>query len=351
MFEKKYDKKLIISLIISLTVYTLTGWIMVIIYGVYSDLFPTNLVKWIYLRKDLIMILYLVVGYISIFLIFWNKLCNYIREIENAMSVMYKKDDSVVKLSEPLKSIEEKMNAIKMDVILAEKAIEISENKKKEFIAYLAHDLRTPLTSIVGYLDMINETPDMPEKKRQKYILGILDKAKYMEQLINNFFEITQYSMGQISLQKNEINLYYMLFQLSDEFIPMCLKNNNSIRLDIDENFMVKLDSEKMARVFENLLKNAISYSYSNTEILISARKKDNNLEILFKNAGETLTKDEMDKIFKKFGRLSLSRCFEVTGSGLGLSIVKEIVELHGGTIVVDSYDEQIIFIINLPYF
>lgn len=341
--------KLTIQLLFSLAIYTFAGWGVSIFLEIYSGYISKDLVEWIYLRKDIALALYLIIGFIFMFLYFWRKPWLYLREIENTMELLCSKDESVIKLSEALKSIEGKMNEVKVTMMLSDKTIKIAEDKKSDLMAYLAHDLRTPLTSIIGYLSMIQENPDMAKEKHDIYIQRLIEKAEYLEQLVNEFFEITQCNTGIIQMQKEKVNLFYMLTQLADEFIPLFLEKNNTITLDIDENMNVKLDPDKMSRVFGNLLRNAIFYSYSNTEIIIAAYEIQGTVEIDFQNRGETLTNDQISKIFKKFGRLDSARNSHTDGAGLGLSIVEEIVQLHGGKIEVESHNEIIIFKISLP--
>ncbi len=197
-------------------------------------------------------------------------------------------------------------------------------------ITYLAHDLKTPLTSVIGYLSLLDEVPDMPQAQKEKYIHITLDKANRLEKLINEFFEITRYNLQQIILEKEMVDLYYMLIQMSDEFYPILASHGNTITLHAQEDLTVYADPTKLARVFNNILKNAIAYSYPNTDIQITAVKTEQEIRISVCNHGKTIPQQRLESIFEKFFRLDDARTTNTGGAGLGLAIAKEIVTLHG---------------------
>ena len=170
-----------------------------------------------------------------------------------------------------------------------------------------------------------------------------------MEKLINEFFEITRYNLQGIVLEKETIDLYYMLVQMSDEFYPLLQAHQNTTELDVDEEMTIYGDAENLARVFNNILKNAVAYSYPGTAIKISAKQTDTEVQICFQNKGKTIPAHKLESIFEKFFRLDESRSSNTGGAGLGLAIAKEIVTLHGGTISADSHDEITTFSITLP--
>ncbi|MDR1774448.1 MAG: HAMP domain-containing histidine kinase [Clostridioides sp.] len=309
----------------------------------------TSFIKWLSLRIGIVQLLYFIIGYIAIFMYFWSKPWKFLHEIIDGTEILYKKNDSVVELSEPLKDIEVQMNQIKMSFIMSEQAIRVAEIKKNELVAYIAHDIRTPLTSIIGYLSLIKDMPELSLEKRQKYLQILLDRAICLEQLVNDFFEITQYNTQQIEINKQNVDLYYLIIQLTDEFYPMLEENGNTLKLEISEQLSCDIDPEKISRVLSNLLKNAICYSYPKTEIFISAKIYDNNLEMVFENMGETIPENELSQIFEKFNRLDRSRSTDTGGAGLGLSIAREIIHLHNGEITAQSQNNKITFLIKIP--
>lgn len=238
---------------------------------------------------------------------------------------------------------------MRADMQRSEQILKEEAQRKSDLIAYLAHDLKTPLTSVIGYLSLLEEVPDMPQEQRIKYTGITLEKAKRLEQLINEFFEITRYNLQQIILEKETVDLYYLLLQLTDEFYPILKEHGNTIRLEASENLIIYADPEKLARVFNNILKNAVAYSYRDTEIVISAQETDEKLQIIFLNKGTTIPPQKLETIFEKFFRLDDARTTNSGGSGLGLAIAKEIVTLHQGTITAKSEKEETSFIVTLP--
>lgn len=221
--------------------------------------------------------------------------------------------------------------------------------QKNDMIAYLAHDLKTPLTSVIGYLSLLNESPDMPVEQKAKFVQISLDKAFRLEELINDFFEITRYNLHQITLEKTPTDIYYLLTQVIEEFYPVLTQHGNSAVLHADENMVINADAEKIARVFSNLLKNAASYSYPNSEIEISAVTMDRTVQITFRNRGRTIPAHKINAIFDKFYRLDESRASHSGGAGLGLAFAKEVVGLHKGTITAESKNDITDFIVCLP--
>lgn len=240
--------------------------------------------------------------------------------------------------------VEIKSTMQRHEQLLKEEAV-----RKNDLIVYLAHDLKTPLTSIIGYLSLLQEAPDMPAEQKAKYVNITLDKAQRLEKLINEFFDITRYNLQQISLEKESIDLYYMLVQMTDEFYPILSAHGNTITLQAEESLTVYGDSEKLARVFNNILKNAIAYSYPNTEIQVMADCNEKEVHIYFKNKGKTIPKQKLEAIFEKFFRLDESRSTNTGGAGLGLAIAREIITLHGGTITAASENELTSFHIVIP--
>ncbi len=241
------------------------------------------------------------------------------------------------------------MAEIKSRIQRNEQALKDEAQRKNDLITYLAHDLKTPLTSIIGYLSLLDEAPDMPAEQKAKYVHITLDKALRLEKLINEFFEITRYNLQQIILEKETIDLYYMLVQMTDEFYPLLAANGNRIELHADEPLSLYGDSEKLARVFNNILKNAIAYSYPGTYIQVTAEKKEDKVLIAVSNHGKTIPAHKLEMIFEKFFRLDEARRTNTGGAGLGLAIAKDIVELHGGTITAESDNEVTTFRVTLP--
>lgn len=221
--------------------------------------------------------------------------------------------------------------------------------RKNDLITYLAHDLKTPLASVIGYLCLLNEAPDMPEKQKEKYTDIALQKAYRLEELINEFFDITRFNLQSLVLNKNKVNLSLMLRQMADEFYPMLVPKGRKADVHVPENLTLTGDADKLARVFNNILKNAIAYSFENSAIDISAVQQDKNVMVTFTDHGEPIPPQKLDTIFEKFYRLDSSRSSNTGGAGLGLAIAKEIVTAHGGTISAESNSERTVFTVKLP--
>lgn len=238
---------------------------------------------------------------------------------------------------------------MKTDVQNREQLLQGETKRKNDLIIYLAHDLKTPLTSVIGYLNLLSEMPDMSKEQRTRCLNITLEKANRLDQLMNEFFEITRYNLQQIELEKESIDLCYMLFQMVDEFYPLLDAHNNTTELNINEDIRVYGDPIKLARVFNNVLKNAIYYSYRNTAIRIWTESTDTMILIYFSNKGKTIPTSKLNAIFEKFFRLDESRAADTGGAGLGLAIAKEIVALHAGKITAESENEQTTFCISIP--
>lgn len=226
---------------------------------------------------------------------------------------------------------------------------EEAEQRKNDLVVYLAHDLKTPLTSVLGYLELMAEEPELPLETRVRYTGVVRDKAERLEELINEFFEITRYNLTHIELEKSDINLTRMLEQVIFEFQPGMKEKGLSCELSAPADVMVSLDADRMQRVFDNLLRNALNYSFPNTEIRIQVWKDKGRLFLSFENEGNTIPEEKLNRIFEQFFRLDSARGTKNGGSGVGLAIAREIVELHGGTIRASSDENRIRFLIELP--
>jgi len=347
--KNNIEKKLRSKLFITLILYTLTGYILTVLLDYGFGKFSNSFFQWLQLRIEVVYFLYLIVGFCCLFYHYWKKPWLYFEEVVNATKTVYQLDDSTIELSEPLKDVEKQMNQIKMAVLLSQQAVKEAENKKNELVMYLAHDIRTPLTSIIGYLSLLYEAPDMPLEQKAKYVGITLKKATRLEKLINEFFEIARYNTQQIKLEKANVDLYYMLVQLIDEFYPVLSAKGNFAILHADETLTVYGDSEKLARVFNNILKNAAAYSSPDSEILITAEQQQDKVIITFTNHWTTIPHDQLSAIFEKFNRLDDARKSDTGGAGLGLSIAEEIVRLHGGKITADSENNMVTFTVSLP--
>lgn len=240
-------------------------------------------------------------------------------------------------------------NELKMKMLQSEQKLQLEATRKNDLIAYLAHDLKTPLTSVIGYISLLEEIPEMPAEQRAKYVHITLDKALRLEKLINEFFEITRYNLHEIVLEKQAIDLSYMLSQMVEEFHLILQSHGNTIAVKTEKNLTVTADPDKLARVFNNILKNAISYSHPNTPIRIYARRKGNAVCIYFRNSGNTIPEQKLTTIFVKFYRLDDARSTNTGGAGLGLAIAKDIVTAHGGTITAQSENQVTTFTVELP--
>lgn len=299
--------------------------------------------------KEIFFAVAIVAIFLILLLLLFRWLTKYFREINSGIDSLLAEDEKRIYLSPEMLPFEHKLNTVKQNLKSQKEATALAEQRKDELVMYLAHDIRTPLTSVIGYLSLLEENPDMTTEEKVKNVHIALDKAYRLEKMVNEFFEITRYHSKQIKLKKQPVDLYYMLVQLRDEFLPSFSLRNNAVLLELDENIIIYADPEKIARVFGNILKNAAAYSYPNTEITISAIQKEQNTIISFQNKGKTIPAENLSSLFDKFYRLDEARISDTGGTGLGLAIAKEIMLLHGGEIEAHSEQETVTFTVKLP--
>lgn len=278
-----------------------------------------------------------------------NKIFSYVFAVSESADKLFDKNVEYINLPPEMVEVEKKLNHFKTEAIKNERLARENEQKKDELIVYLAHDIKTPLTSMIGYLSLLSEIKDMPQEQRNRYIDNALDKSYRLEYLINELFDVARFNSEKIVLEKEEINLNLMLEQIADDFYPTLKEMNKKINFTSDEKTILYADPDKLSRVFNNLIKNAVNYSKENTDIDISILNKENQATVKITNKGKQIPKEKLDKIFEKFYRLDSSRTSKTGGSGLGLAIAKEIVELHGGRIYAESDMKETTFSVILP--
>lgn len=349
--------KLAINAIIKIIITSLISIIIIniCIDGIFNDYFANiinNNSHIIYIllvqNKTIIMtiIYFLTIIMITYFVI--KKLNNNLIEIIINVNNILNNPDKDILLSNDLVLLQNNLNKIRLDLIKNRNKAKEEENKKNDLIMYMAHDLKTPLTSVIGYLTLLREEKNITKKLQNKYIKIALDKSLRVEELTNQFFEITRYNLHEMTLNKNNIDLSLLFDQLIEEVYPMLQDKKLKIKINKKKNLPFKADGSLLARAFNNIIKNAINYSKENTTIEIDVKEFEKSYKIVFKNKGEKIPKYKLDKIFDKFYRIDDSRTSKTGGAGLGLSITKDIINLHGGSINVKNDDEFIKFIIRL---
>ncbi len=223
------------------------------------------------------------------------------------------------------------------------------EENKNELITNVSHDLRTPLTSIIGYIDLLKKNEFKDKEKINEYISIIDERAKSLNKLINELFEYTKLSSHDVKLNYNNVNICDLIDQIVGEYIVIFNKVGLELEKHISEKAMfINIDIEKLVRVLENLLSNAKKYSVKNTKVTIRVIEENNNAVISVTNRVDNISQEDLKYIFERFYKLDKSRN-DSDSSGLGLNIVKRIVELHNGIVKVELNNSFITFKIILP--
>ena len=251
---------------------------------------------------------------------------------------------------EPL-PLRDDLDALRRQVEGQAEAVKENEQRRQDLIAFLAHDLKTPLTSVVGYLTLLKDDPGLTHEQRAKFTGIALDKARRLEELLGEFFDISRMDLDSGPEEHSPIQLSMLLEQLADEFYPLFAEKELQCAVEIEHHLMVLGDPDKLARVFDNVLRNAVSYSIPGGQVYIQAQKADGQAQVTIRNEGLEIPEGELANIFRKFYRLDAARSSRTGGAGLGLAIAKEIVERHGGGIRAESNGRLTSFTITLPLY
>ena len=245
--------------------------------------------------------------------------------------------------------VEAALNRVREQERVTSQALLNESKRKDDLVTYLAHDLKTPLASVVGYLSLLYEAPDLPLEQRERFCGVALEKAHRLDALIEEFFDITRFDFHDIVLTRGYLDLSLLLAQVADEFYPILAEQHKEAEVDAEPGLTVLVDGDKMARVFNNVMKNAVAYSYEGSTIRVHAHRVEGAVEVTFENQGDPIPEAKLKVIFEKFYRLDAARATNHGGAGLGLAIAKEIVNAHGGQISCASTPEHTVFTITLP--
>lgn len=223
-----------------------------------------------------------------------------------------------------------------------------AERQKNELITNVAHDLRTPLTTIVGYLELIKDDTALSKEDVHKYSGIAYEKSIRLQEMMDDLFEFTKLDNADIKLNKSMINLSGLIMQMTDEFYPSFKDCDITPIVDLpEENIYVQGDGQLLARVFDNLISNALKYGYHNTDLKIEVSGDEKYATVKVINHGDTIASEDIPLLFNKFYRTDSSRNSKTGGTGLGLAITKNIVDLHHGDISVTSDDQITTFIVK----
>ena len=290
--------------------------------------------------------------FIVLFVIITNNKMKYLDEIAIGLKIIaggnlkYRIEE---RGTDEIKNLANNINYMAKEIGEKINAERLAEKTKSELITNVSHDLRTPLTSVMGYIGIIIQKRYKDEKEMEDYLNVAFNKAEKLKVLIDDLFEYTKYNNNGIKLNKIRVNITEFLSQLIEEMMPILDENNLTIFKKFEfKKLDIFIDPAKMVRVFENLLTNAVKYSYKPGEIIVGLYKKGNKAVIVVRNKSDHLSKEKTEKLFDRFYRVDESRNANTGGSGLGLAISKNIVELHGGRIWADSIGNNVSFYVEL---
>ena len=227
--------------------------------------------------------------------------------------------------------------------LLQEKRMaEVANCTKNEFLAKISHELRTPLNSIIGFSDLLYEQAyGELNKKQLRYVENISKSGKHLLNLINNILDISKIEAGKMELGYKNFELATKLNMIQNILFPIADKKNIKIEIDMDNKLAsICADEDKFVQIMYNLVDNAIKFSFENSLVKIGARKKGDLVEITVKDTGIGIQVEDQHKLFKPFSQIDSFSSRKSQGTGLGLSLVKQIVQLHGGYVWFKSNPE-----------
>lgn len=362
LFKNRLSVKLL--MLMGYSVLIIAGAYLFILKGKFANAAVAVLDRFVYHNRDEALAVYLktfkayetvlfLIAVLCVFFIIYRRyldsISDYFKEINQGIDALVNEDTREIVLPPELASTERKINSIRHTLAKRKTEAELAEQRKNDLVMYLAHDLKTPLSSVIGYLTLLRDESRISDELREKYLSITLDKAERLEDLINEFFEITRFNLSNITLVYRNINLTRMLEQLAYEFKPMLDGKKLNCELKVQPDIMLSCDADKLQRVFDNLLRNAVSYCYENTDIEVSAEQTGDHVLIKIINEGDTVPEERLERLFEQFYRLDASRSSGTGGAGLGLAIAKEIVELHHGGIIAHSENGFTCFEVTLP--
>ncbi|GAA0719364.1 hypothetical protein GCM10008905_07330 [Clostridium malenominatum] len=288
-------------------------------------------------------VLWAVPAYILVFHFLTRKKIKYVKEITDGIQEISKGnlDFKVAeKGNDEFKILAKNINRMSVELKNKIEDERKAEQTKNELITNVSHDLKTPLTTIIGYLTLVKDKKYDSEKNMDDYIERAYSKSLRLKKLIEDLFEYTKITNGVIKVNKTNVNLVELMEQLIGEMSVLAKENNLSIERDYSSaEIYVNVDSDLMARTFENILSNSIKYSYKelNGKIKVTIKQDGDHVTLSIENQGDTIPTEMLPLLFERFYRVDKSRNSKILGSGLGLAIAKSIVELHGGTINAES--------------
>ena len=294
------------------------------------------------------------IGFMLLFLVGYyaalSKTANYLKNIGDGIDNVLSNSKQPIELETELEPIAEKLNTMKMTLARKERMAQESEQRKNDLVVYLAHDLKTPLTSIIGYLGWVRTRTDLDEETRNHYIDIAYQKALRLEQLTNELFGFVKLEHKEMQLHLGKLDLVQLMEQMLDEMTPSFVKNELQVEfLHAEHAIFLEADGELLARLFGNLLNNAVKYGKEGKQIRVSMEKEGEYVVTRVINYGRIIPKQELDHIFQKFYRTEQSRSRDTGGTGLGLAIVQQIAELHHGQVRVKSDLQGTVFEVELP--
>lgn len=280
------------------------------------------------------------IAFALIFSIFTKRVDCYLQEIVEGIDELSKGNFNLaipLRKDDQLTQIALKLNRVAYDIKEIMEKERTTENKKNELITNVAHDLRTPLTSILGYLDIVTKQK-LSKEEQTKYIGIAYHKSKRLEKMVEDLFTYTKLEFGQIQLQQTKMDLVKMMEQMLEEFYPSFQEHALDCAFETQEDSVfIMADGDMLARAFANLLSNAIRYGADGKNIKVNITTNQQEVVVHVINFGSIIPAKDLEHIFEKFYRVDRSRNEEQGGTGLGLAITKNIIRMHGGNIKVHS--------------
>ena len=282
-----------------------------------------------------------IILFITYFLILTKKFVVYLEEIERGITELSTGNfNSRIKIKneDEFALIASKLNKMADDIKSLIENDRKNENTKNELITSVAHDLRTPLTSVIGYLELVSDKTKLDAEVKQRYVEIAYHKSKHLEKLIEDLFAYTKFTFGEVTLESSHIDMVKFMNQLVDEFYPSFVEFGLDYEFITQETSAVIYgDGNLLARAFGNLISNAIKYGKDGKRVEIKLQRDNNKIMISVINYGKLISENDLERIFERFYRVESSRSNETGGTGLGLAIARSIIEMHNGTIHVKS--------------